>query len=73
MIRDWLCTLVESRNDDGSESVEYVPQVPIVRCRDCLFSTSMGYQCTWFNGGYLTCAQVQPEGYCAFGESKEEA
>ena len=39
----------------------------IVRCRDCKFSTSMGYQCEWFHGDYLTHAQVVPEGFCAWG------
>ena len=42
----------------------------IVRCRDCKFSTSMGYQCEWFHGDYLTHAQVVPEGFCAWGERR---
>ena len=45
----------------------------IVRCRDCKFSTSMGYQCEWFHGDYLTHAQVVPEGFCAWGERREES
>ena len=44
----------------------------VVRCRDCKFSTSMGYQCEWFHGDYLTHAQVVPEGFCAWGEPREE-
>lgn len=43
----------------------------IVRCRDCKFSDSMGYQCRWFHGDYPTHAQVQPEGFCAWGERRE--
>ena len=43
----------------------------VVRCRDCKFSTSMGYQCEWFHGDYLTHAQVVPEGFCAWGEPRE--
>lgn len=49
------------RDADGPE---------IVRCRDCKFSDSMGYQCRWFHGDYLTHAQVQPEGFCAWGERR---
>lgn len=43
----------------------------IVRCWDCKFSTSMGFQCEWFHGDYLTHAQVVPEGFCAWGEPRE--
>lgn len=45
----------------------------IVRCRDCKYSTSMGYQCKWFHGSYLTHAQVVPEGFCAWGEEREQS
>ena len=52
-------------DDDYSGTVERREE--IVRCRDCKFSTSMGYQCEWFHGDYLTHAQVVPKGFCAWG------
>lgn len=47
------------------------PRERIVRCRDCKYSTSMGYQCKWFHGYYLTHAQVVPDGFCAWGDPRE--
>ena len=64
------------RTSDDERVWELTPQSErrerIVRCRDCKFSTSMGYQCEWFHDDYLTHAQVVPEGFCAWGEPREE-
>ena len=58
----------------GGEVRRYPQEIRerVVRCRDCAYSTSMGYQCEWFHGDYLTYAQVVPEGFCAWGEPREE-
>ena len=52
---------------------------PIVRCRDCKHSGKNGTLCDWFSayepvpGGDEFCriaADVEPNGYCAWGERK---
>lgn len=52
--------------------------VKVVRCRDCKFSINDGMQCRrhkdsgWNGNAYCEeYAYVNPDGYCAWGESKE--
>lgn len=45
---------------------------PIVRCRDCRFYEETG-NCNWFecsSCGLL--AEVAPDGFCAWGERRDE-
>ena len=74
VMAEYVCDMTDDYPDVPYGSDEYSGTVErrerIVRCRDCKFSTSMGYQCEWFHGDYLTHAQVVPEGFCAWGERR---
>lgn len=72
MNREYVCLCIPELTDHGWEKFgQLLPHEEVVRCRDCAFSTSMGYQCRWFHGDYLAHAQVVPEGFCAWGERRE--
>ena len=44
----------------------------VVRCRDCAMSSAMGYLCERFRDDFGRPANVVPEGFCAWGEPREE-
>ena len=69
---EYVCLAVPHIEMDTSLiHTDYLPRERVTRCRDCKYSTSMGYQCEWFHGDYLTHAQVVPEGFCAWGSTRE--
>lgn len=64
---EYVCEVVTEHELCGDVH-HYARNERVTRCRDCKHSTSMGYQCEWFHGDYLTHAQVVPDGFCAWGE-----
>ena len=48
----------------------------VVRCRDCERSWNDGRTCSFFSDfddGHIIPASVYPDGFCAWGEPREEA
>lgn len=56
--------------EPSSQSASWRVHERIVRCRDCKMCIEMGRRlyCDLNNGGF---PEVEPEGYCAWGERKE--
>ena len=47
---------------------------PIVRCRDCAFFREKDWRCTSYQ--WLNCdesPEVEPDGFCAWGDRREDA
>lgn len=54
---------------DGVYSIERTGE-QIVRCRDCRFYEETG-NCNWFEcSSCWTLAEVEPDGFCAWGERR---
>lgn len=55
--------------------------IPIARCRDCKHAANNGYSCTFFGrreyvGSYRwedVPAEVEPDGFCAWGKRAGDA
>lgn len=60
------------RNDEGDVECVYEQRERIIRCRDCKnFVDVMGQtECERSSGEYFG---VEPDGFCAWAESKEES
>lgn len=43
---------------------------PIVRCRDCAYYTADEMEYYQYCGSW--CGQVEPDGFCAWGEKRED-
>ena len=63
-----------------SETWETTIGVEVVRCRDCKYVTDEGYGCKYFShyeqgASYRwedVPAEVEPDGFCAWGERRED-
>lgn len=63
-------TVLHSRTPNGYEAWDWLPVLErIVRCRDCKHYTEDEAEYYHYCGSW--CEQVEPDGFCAWGERKE--
>lgn len=70
------CPVFEIQPDGSIVKVDDPPKpadmVVVIRCRDCKHYHSMINGCDWFvNEWYDEYVEVEPDGYCAWGERRD--
>lgn len=75
-------TVLHSRTPNGYEAWDWLPVLErIVRCRDCKHANKGGTLCNFFASWVPVAggdeyedmpADVEPDGFCAWGEQREE-
>ena len=74
------CSNSERTSDSDATAERRGDAVEVVRCRDCKYVTDEGYGCKYFShyeqgASYRwedVPAEVEPDGFCAWGERRED-